>query len=83
MFDLSQMAAILDFTHNAMSDHTTRSGIPENPIVDTKIMMLRLFCEKLYQLNVWPWQNGGHLGKWPISEIRCKLKKKHLVDYWR
>ena len=51
MFDLSQMAAILDFTPNAMSnvisDHTTRSGIPESPIVDTKIMMLRLFCEKL------------------------------------
>ena len=34
------MAAILDFTNNAMSevifDHTTISGIPENPIVDTK-----------------------------------------------
>ena len=73
------MAAILDFTHNAMSnvisDHTTRSGIPENPVVDSRIMKLRLFCEKLYQLNVWLWQNGGHLGKWPISEIRCKLKK--------
>ena len=56
MFGLSQMAAILDFTHNAMSkvisDHTTSSGIPENPIVDSKIMKLRLFCEKLYQLNV-------------------------------
>ena len=56
MLDLSQMAAILDFTHNSLPkvifDHTTRSGIPENPIVDTKIMKLRLFCEKLYQLNV-------------------------------
>ena len=54
------MAAILDFTHNAMSkvisDHTTRSGIPVNPIEDTKIMKLRLFCEKLYQLNAWPWK---------------------------
>ena len=33
MFDLSHMAAILDFTHNAMSkvisDQTTRSGIHE------------------------------------------------------
>ena len=32
--------ALLDFTHNAMSkvisDHTTRSGIPENPIVDNQ-----------------------------------------------
>ena len=40
MVDLGRMAAILDFTHNSMSkvisDHTTRSGIPENPIVDTK-----------------------------------------------
>ena len=58
------MAAILDFTHNAMynviADHTTRSGIPENPIVDTKIMKLLLFCRKLWQFKVWPSPNGGH-----------------------
>ena len=53
--DLEQMAAILDFTHNAMSnviaDHTTRSGIPENPIVDTNITKL-LFCRNLWQFKV-------------------------------
>ena len=44
------MAVILDFTHNAMSkvmwfaDHTNRSGIPENHIVDTEIMKLLPFC---------------------------------------
>ena len=49
-FCLSQMAAILDFTHNAiskvLSNHTTMSGIPENHMVDTKIMLLRPFCRK-------------------------------------
>ena len=55
------MAAILDFTHNGMSkvisDHTTRSCLPENPKVDTKIMNLFLlwtcsYYQKLYQFNV-------------------------------
>ena len=37
------MAAILDFTQNAMSKNTSwphhnMSGIPENPLVDTQIM---------------------------------------------
>ena len=46
------MAAILDFTHNAMSkilsDYTTMSGITENRIefVDIKIMNLQLFCRE-------------------------------------
>ena len=39
VFDLRQMAAILDFTHTAMSEvlsgHTLFSGIPDNPIADT------------------------------------------------
>ena len=38
------MAAILDFAHNAiykvLSNHTTMSGIPENLMVGTKIMLL-------------------------------------------
>ena len=75
MFGLGHLAAIFDFTNNAMSkvtsDHTTRSGIPENLIVDTKIMKLLLFCH----FEVCPWPNGGHLGKWPISAFRCKLNK--------
>ena len=45
-----------------ISNPTTRSGIPENPIVDTKIVSLLLFCRKIYQFIVWPWANGGHLG---------------------
>ena len=40
MFALGHMAAIFDYTYNAtskvISGHATRSGIPENPIVDTK-----------------------------------------------
>ena len=44
-FDLAQMAAILDFTYNAMTNvrscHTRMS--------DNKIMLVLLFCPKLYQ----------------------------------
>ena len=47
---------VLNDAYNAISkvifDHTTRSHIPENPMVDTKIMKLLLFCRKLYQFNV-------------------------------
>ena len=61
------------FTHNAMynviADHTTRSGIPENPIVDTKIMKLLLFCRKLWQFKVWPSPNGGHFEFLEFSQI--------------
>ena len=119
--DIDQMAAILDFTHNAMSKvffdhntmsgtpfkphsshqnqesvtilkkiisiycstlniwrptwilptrqcpkvrsgHTTMSGVPENPMVYTKITNLLLFCRQLNQFIVWPCTNGGHLG---------------------
>ena len=46
----SQMAAILDFTHNAiskvLSNPSTMSAIPENPMVDTKSMLLWPFCRK-------------------------------------
>ena len=46
------------FTHNSMSKvfcgHITRSDIPENRIVDTKIINLLLFCRELYQFNAWP-----------------------------
>ena len=64
-FDLAQMAAILDFTHNAMtkvrSCHTRISDILKNPMVHTKIMLVLLICLKWYQL-VLPRTNGGHLG---------------------
>ena len=49
-FDLAQMAAILDFTHNAItnvrSGHTCMSDILENPMVHIKIMLVLLFCPK-------------------------------------
>ena len=48
LFDLAEIAAIFDFTHNAMSNvlsgHTTISDIYENPMVDTKIMNMLMFC---------------------------------------
>ena len=41
------MLAILDFTNNAMakiiSGHTIMSGIPENHMVDTKVMNQLIF----------------------------------------
>ena len=49
-FHLAQMAAILDFIHNAMSkvhyDYITMSGITEDRMLNTKIKNLRLFCRK-------------------------------------
>ena len=42
LFDLVKMAAIMDFTHNAMSRelslHTTMLGVPENHLINTKII---------------------------------------------
>ena len=34
------------------SRHTTMSGVPENPMVDTKVTNLLLFCRQLYQFIV-------------------------------
>ena len=52
-FLFSQMEAILDFAHYAISkvllNHFTMSGILENPMVDTKIILLRPFCRKWCQ----------------------------------
>ena len=56
-----------------LSGHTTMSDMPENPMVDAKIMNLLLFCPKLYQLILCFCTNVGHLGfcrhlrniKWP------------------
>ena len=65
-FDLAQMAAILDFDHNAMtkvrSGHTRLSDIIENPMVHTKIMLVLLFWKKWYQFISLHWTNGGHPG---------------------
>ena len=49
-----------------LSGHTTMSDMPENPMVDDKIMNLLLFCPKLYQLIVRSWILC-HLknNKWP------------------
>ena len=48
--------------HKVFSGHTTMSGVPGNPMVDTKITNLLLFCRQLYKFIVWPCTNGGHLG---------------------
>ena len=50
LIDLAKMAAILDFTHNAMakvrSGYTRISDILENLMVHTKIKLVLLFCPK-------------------------------------
>ena len=47
-FNLAKKAAILDFTNNSLSNvlsgYITMSGLPENPMADTKIVNLLLFC---------------------------------------
>ena len=80
--------------HRVFSGHTTMSGVPENPIVDTKITNLLLICRKLYQFIVWPYTNGGHLGfrrhffnleystdfpeKWLIEEYLCQISSFYV-----
>ena len=50
LFNLGKVATILDVTHNAKPEllfgHTTMSGIPENPMVHTKIM--RVYAVSLF-----------------------------------
>ena len=50
MFDLKQIAAILDLTHNEMSrvhsGLTTVSSVPKNLKIDTKVMNLLQLCHK-------------------------------------
>ena len=60
------MAVILDITHIAMSKiisgHIIMSGIPENHMVDTKIMNLPIFFRNLYQFNLRPWSKRRPFG---------------------
>ena len=48
---LAKVADILDFTHNAMFHvvvyHRTMSGIPENIMIDTKVINLFQKCQKM------------------------------------
>ena len=48
---------------------TTMSGVPENPMVDTKITNLLLFWTKWYQFIVRPWTYVGHLGFYPQCNV--------------
>ena len=59
---------------NVFSGRTTISSIHENPIVDTKIMNMLMFCLKLFKCIVSPGTNGGHLGFY--SE--CNVQKYFL-----
>ena len=60
-FDLTQMAVILDFTHNTMTK--VRSGhTPMSDMLGKKYMILLLFCQKYYQFIVLLCTNGGYLG---------------------
>ena len=55
-FSFADKATILDFTNNALSivvfGYTTRTGLPENPMVHTEIMNLLSFCRICYQFIV-------------------------------
>ena len=51
LFNFGKVATILDVTHNAKPEvffgQNTMSGIPENPMIDTKMMNLHQSCTKL------------------------------------
>ena len=59
---------------NVFSDRTTISSIHENPMVDTIIMNMLMFCLKLFKCIVSPGTNGGHLGFYP----ECNVQKYFL-----
>ena len=65
LFNFGKVATILDVTHNAKPEvffgQTTMSGIPENPMVDTKIMNLHQLCTKLALVYCLTLGSGGHL----------------------
>ena len=79
------MAAILDFSQNAMvkvlANHTTISGIPQNPTIDTKIMLSRLFCQKCKFLAKLC-KNEGHLGFYPQRNVKNNLCGRYLKTLW-
>ena len=56
LFDLRQKAVILDFNHTAMSKvlsgHTTMSDIPENRMIEIKIMNMLPFCQTCDQFFI-------------------------------
>ena len=63
--DFGKVAAILDVTHNekpVFSCHTIMSDIPENPMVDTKIMNLYQLCTELASVYCLTLGCDGHLG---------------------
>ena len=77
MFYRFWVAAILDFgkwaTSKMLFDATTVLGIPKNPIIDTKIVLLRSY-QKLYAFLFWRWPDGGHFGKWLFSGFCYKFQ---------
>ena len=54
------------FNHNAMSqisfDKTTMSGMPGNPMIDTKNINKPQLRRKLYKFTIQPLEKVGHLG---------------------
>ena len=64
-----------------LSVHTTMSDMPENPMIDDKIMNLLLFCPKLYPLIVCSWILR-HLknNKWPKHFSENPLFKEYMYQ---
>ena len=66
------MAAILDFTHNAI--HRVLAGLTtmsDNPIVGNNNQKSNLVLSNMILIisSVRPWENGGHVGFSPQSNV--------------
>ena len=76
----------MQYLYIILSCHTTMSDMPENPMVDAKIMNLLLFCPKLYQLILCSCTHEGYLGfcrhlrniKWPTHFSENPLFEEYI-----
>ena len=76
----------MQYLYIVLSSHTTMSEMPENSMIDAKIMNLLLFCPKLYRLIVCSYTNEGHLGfcrhlgniKWPTHFSENPLLEEYM-----
>ena len=66
-----------------VADHTTKSGIPENPTVNTKSRKLLLFCRNICQFKVWPSPNSGHFEFVQFSQITQDIWLIWIIDPMR
>ena len=80
---LAKVADILAFTHNAIFHvivyPTTMSDIPEDIMIDTKVISLYQICQKMALIDCW--QICDHRGCYPQCKARGIFWPNHYVRH--